>query len=153
MRRLTPEKAGTPTYRQIWRVVDGAVASAFAAHPDYVAPGKPLSVVRNSITKRVTGAITGYADQSAWVRSGFSSADEGSPETAKASGDTGAPVSAPAAVNSLGRRAAGVGSVRLPLTEDGKVDLTALAIGFLGASCAFGAPAMIVWCARLNGFV
>lgn len=75
--RLTPEKPGDPTYRQIWRVVDGAVASALAARPEYVAPGKKTRTVRNSIVKRVTGALHGYAAQSAWVRSGSSPADEG----------------------------------------------------------------------------
>lgn len=77
-KRLQPEKPGSPDYRQIWRVVDGAVASALDAHPNYVAPGKKLRTVRNSIVKRVTGAIIGYAEQSAWVRSGSSPADNGS---------------------------------------------------------------------------
>nr|USU32853.1 hypothetical protein NG677_03915 [Methylobacterium sp. OTU13CASTA1] len=75
--RLQPEKPGSPDYRQIWRVVDGAVASALEAHPDYVAPGRKVRTVRNSIVKRVTGAILGYAEQPAWVRSGSSPADDG----------------------------------------------------------------------------
>lgn len=73
--RTAPQQ-GTPTYRQVWRVVDGAVREALRAHPDYVAPGHRPGKVRNSITKRVTGAICGYAEQSAWVRSGCSPADK-----------------------------------------------------------------------------
>ncbi len=59
--RLQPEKPGDPDYRQIWRVVDGAVASALAAHPEYLALGAHKRTVRNSIVKRVTGAVTGHA--------------------------------------------------------------------------------------------
>lgn len=153
MARLRPEKISTPTYRQIWRVVDGAVASAFAAHPDYVASGKKLSTVRNSITKRVTGAIAGYAEQSAWVRSGSIPADEMVCETAKLSETRGALGSAPTIAALTDCRAAGTTLLCLPLTEDGSVDLTAVAIGFLGAITTFGGPALIVWCLRLNGFV
>lgn len=76
MRRLHPEKPGSPAYRQIWRIVDGAVASAFAAHPDYVASNKRLRTVRNSIVKRVVGAVTSHAEQSARVRSGSSPAHD-----------------------------------------------------------------------------
>ena len=74
--RLRPEKPGTPTYRQVWRLVDGAVHEALKVHPEYLAPSVKARTVRNSITKRVVGAITGYAEQSAWVRSGSSPADE-----------------------------------------------------------------------------
>jgi hypothetical protein len=76
VKRLQPEKPGSPAYRQIWRIVDGAVASAFAAHPDYVASNKRLRTVRNSIVKRVVGAVTSHAEQSARVRSGSSPAHE-----------------------------------------------------------------------------
>lgn len=76
MKRLEPEKAPDPTYRQIWRVVDGAVRSALAAHPEYLASGARPRTVRNSIVKRVVGALHGYAEESAWVRSGFSPADD-----------------------------------------------------------------------------
>ena len=74
--RLQPEKAGDPDYRQIWRVVDGAVRATFEAHPEYLAPKASVRTVRNSIVKRVTGAIHGYAEQSAWGRSGSSPAAE-----------------------------------------------------------------------------
>jgi hypothetical protein len=96
--RLQPEK-GDPTYRQIWRVVDGAVTTALAAHPEFLAPTARLRTVRNSIVKRVVGALHGYAAQAAWVRSASSAADDmGGPavtrgtqeETAKVSSETGA---------------------------------------------------------------
>lgn len=77
-RRINPEE-GTPEYRQVWRVVDGAVRSAFDAHPDYVPTGKRLRTVRNSIVKRVTGALIGYAEGSAQGRPGSSPAVD-SPE-------------------------------------------------------------------------
>lgn len=76
MQRLQPGKASQPTYRQVWRIVDGAVHLALSTHPEYLASGANLKTVRNSIVKRVTGAICGYAEQSAWVRSGSSPADE-----------------------------------------------------------------------------
>lgn len=83
MNRLEPRKPGaSPTYRQIWRVVDGAVDLALSAHPEYIAPGKNPRTVRNSIVKRVVGAITGYAEQSAWTRSGSSPACEEAGPTA-----------------------------------------------------------------------
>lgn len=74
-RRLEPDKPTDPTYRQIWRVVDGVVKSALDAHPDFLASQAKIRTVRNSIVKRVAGAIHGYAEQSAWVRSGSSPAD------------------------------------------------------------------------------
>lgn len=84
-KRLHPEKPGSPTYRQIWRIVDGAVNEALKAHPEYLASKAKARTVRNSITKRVVGAITGYAEQSAWVRSGSSSADETADASLRAS--------------------------------------------------------------------
>lgn len=49
-------------YRQLRRIVDGAVADALAAHPDYLTK-KGLKSARGSITKRVTGAVLGYAGE------------------------------------------------------------------------------------------
>lgn len=54
---------GTPAYRQLWRVVDGAVRNTIAAHGDYFTP-KGLKSARASFTKRATGAVLGYAQQS-----------------------------------------------------------------------------------------
>ena len=51
-------------YRQLWRVVDGAVADAFHHHPDYLTKSGHRSA-QNSITKRVTGAVIGFAAQAA----------------------------------------------------------------------------------------
>ena len=76
MTRLQPNAAASPNYRQIWRVVDGAVDLALTAHPEFLAPAARPKTVRNSIVKRVTGAINGYAEQSAWVRSGSSPAHD-----------------------------------------------------------------------------
>ena len=64
---------GDPAYRQIWRLVDGAVAMAFDHHPDYLTPKGRMSA-RPSITKRVTGLVHSYAAQVAQSRSGFSPA-------------------------------------------------------------------------------
>jgi hypothetical protein len=69
MRRIRPQKFAGSDYRQIWRIVDGAVAQAFNDHPEYLAPGARVRTVRNSIVKRVAGAVTGHAAQSARVRS------------------------------------------------------------------------------------
>lgn len=51
-------------YRQLWRVVDGAVLDALDSHPDYLT-AKGAKSARLSITKRVTGAVIGFAEQSA----------------------------------------------------------------------------------------
>ncbi|MGF3025592.1 hypothetical protein ACQVP2_22540 [Methylobacterium aquaticum] len=73
MRRLRSEKPDAPGYRQIWRMVDGAVRQALDAHPEYLAPEARVRTVCNSIVKRVTGAIHGHAAQAARVRSEASS--------------------------------------------------------------------------------
>lgn len=70
-RRLKPpkEKPGG-AYRQLWRVVDGAVTDALNQHPDYLTDrGLMHENCRRSITKRVVGAVMGYAEQSAKRRS------------------------------------------------------------------------------------
>lgn len=78
-RRLPPAKRSSPAYRQVWRLVDGAVRDALHCHPEYLAPGVNPRVVRNSINKRVTGALMGYAEQSAEGRSGQAPAAETEP--------------------------------------------------------------------------
>ena len=63
--RTKPVKAST-AYAQLWRVVEGAVADCFNMHPDYLTPkGAKKSTAQRSLTKRVTGAVLGYAEQSA----------------------------------------------------------------------------------------
>ncbi len=52
-----------PQYRRGWIIVDSAVAEVFKAHPEYLSDDAVLRVVRASIVKRVTGAITGWATQ------------------------------------------------------------------------------------------
>ena len=66
-------KLQSRAYRQLWRIVDGAVADALKHHEDYLTD-KGKRSARRSITKRVTGAILGYAEQSARGRSGASPA-------------------------------------------------------------------------------
>ena len=85
MKRLPidPNKAASPTYRQIWRVVDGTVDLALSAHPEYLNPGKRVSTIRNSIVKRVVGALHGYSVQTGWTRSGSSPASENTGSAAK----------------------------------------------------------------------
>lgn len=56
------------SYRQIWFIVDGAVRDCFGSHPEYLTPAGRRSA-RESITKRVTGALHGYATQVARGRS------------------------------------------------------------------------------------
>lgn len=52
-------KPGSDAYAQLWRVVDGAVRDAFAAHPDFLTEkGKHC---RASVTKRVVGNVLGFA--------------------------------------------------------------------------------------------
>lgn len=66
-------KLQSRAYRQLWRIVDGAVADALKHHEDYLTD-KGKRSARRSITKRVTGAVLGYAEQSARGRSGASPA-------------------------------------------------------------------------------
>lgn len=55
-------------YRALWFMVDGAVRDAFANHPEYLTQAGRNSAA-NSITKRVTGTLMGYATQVARGRS------------------------------------------------------------------------------------
>lgn len=63
-RRFSKCPKDARAYKQLWRVVDGAVADAFAMHPDYLT-AKGLRSAQLSVTKRVTGAVIGFAEQSA----------------------------------------------------------------------------------------
>ena len=67
----------TRAYRQLWRVVAGAVGDALAMHPEYLTQAGRRSAAR-SVTKRVTGAVMSYAvEAAARGRSGGSpAADE-----------------------------------------------------------------------------
>lgn len=55
-------------YRQLWRVVDGAVFDCLYHHPDYLTD-KGRVAARMSINKRVVGAVLGFAEESARGRS------------------------------------------------------------------------------------
>lgn len=76
-KRIKPPPQKTSLlYRQIWRIVDGAVVDAFQAHPEYISKGYKVKTVRESVVKRVTGALVGFAEESAKGRSGEKSAAE-----------------------------------------------------------------------------
>lgn len=66
MRKQRPQKPLKPDvlYGTIWRMVDGAVRDAVNCHPEYF-PGARRGNLRSSITKRVTGALTSWAEKSA----------------------------------------------------------------------------------------
>lgn len=57
---MKPPRLRTRAYRQLWRVVAGAIGDALAQHPEYLTEAGRRSAAR-SITKRVTGAVMGYA--------------------------------------------------------------------------------------------
>lgn len=62
-RPVRSQKAPSPEYLRLWRIVDGAVRDAFANHPDYLA--RPEVLVRRSVVKRVTGQLYGFAGKPA----------------------------------------------------------------------------------------
>lgn len=74
MRRLRARNR-SKAYNQLYRVVDGAVFDALWNHPDYLTD-KGRRNARSSVVKRVTGAVLGYAEQSARGRSGSRPAPE-----------------------------------------------------------------------------
>lgn len=49
-------------YRQLWRVVAGAVNDALGSHPDYLTE-KGRKSAHSSIVKRVTGTVLGFAEE------------------------------------------------------------------------------------------
>lgn len=53
-------------YRQIVRLVDGAVRDTFANHPDYLTD-KGRHHAANSIIKRTTGTLWGYAKEASFA--------------------------------------------------------------------------------------
>lgn len=67
-KRTRMEKCPDAVYRQLWRLIDGAVRDSFANHPEYLTE-KGRRSAANSITKRVVGTIHGYATQVARGRS------------------------------------------------------------------------------------
>lgn len=50
-------------YGEFWRVIDGAVAKCFEAHPEYFSRKARHATIRQSIVKRVTGDVTSYVAQ------------------------------------------------------------------------------------------
>lgn len=62
-KRTRPPKGGK-FYRQLWRLVDGAVKDCFKKHPDYLTlKGHIQHRARQSINKRVVGTILGYTQE------------------------------------------------------------------------------------------
>jgi len=60
--RIPKDKKGDKDYRQIWRIVDGAILDCLNCHPNYVVRNR-RGDLRNSLAKRVTGSIKGYLEQ------------------------------------------------------------------------------------------
>jgi hypothetical protein len=58
----------SPEYRQLWRLIDGAILDALNQHPNYVAP-EVRRRVRQAIAKRAVGAVMGHAAEAARGRS------------------------------------------------------------------------------------
>lgn len=63
--KAPPERRREPSYMQIMRIVDGAVADAILAHPRYFVSNQAIGDARRSIVKRVTGSLVGYLAQKA----------------------------------------------------------------------------------------
>jgi len=53
-------KERSAAYRQLWRLVDGAVFDCFDTHPEYLTE-KGKRKAREAINKRVVGTVFGYA--------------------------------------------------------------------------------------------
>lgn len=96
------------SYSRLWRIVDGAVADAFNQHPEYL-KGARRSVVQNSITKRVTGAVMGFASEQARGRSGSQSSG--------CTGEDGALTPLPARWVDMARRV--LRGIRIPKQQRG----------------------------------
>ena len=74
-RRIRAPQAKPHAYRQLWRVVDGAVRSTILDHPEYLTEwGR--NHARLSLVKRIVGQVMSYAAQAAQGRSGFCPAPE-----------------------------------------------------------------------------
>ena len=85
LRRHRPQNPGRQ-YRQLWRIVDGAVRDTLLQHPGYLTQ-KGKRSLRMSLNKRVTGAVLGYAAQAARGRSVVqAAAAEGGPARPRTSG-------------------------------------------------------------------
>ena len=87
--KAPPHKRHQQDYRQLFRVVDGAVADAIMTHPEFFALGRQRSA-RASIAKRVAGAIVGYIDQRASSAEGSEKGRSGANRPAASKGKSGA---------------------------------------------------------------
>lgn len=70
-RVAAPAEKAARAYRQLWRIVEAVVVETFRAHPDYLTDkGRQHQNAVRSTTKRVVGAINGFAVEAAKRRSG-----------------------------------------------------------------------------------
>ena len=66
---LRPPRGKGPDYKKTWRIVDGALRDAMMQHPDYFTHRGSIGSARAGLVKRITGGLTGFAEQSARGRS------------------------------------------------------------------------------------
>jgi len=60
---MNPRFKDDKEYRQIWKLVEGAVNDTIHCHPDYFRTNRTSSL-RQSLSKRVAGTIRSYLAQS-----------------------------------------------------------------------------------------
>lgn len=63
-----PTRRNSAVYRALWNIVDGAVRDALKNHPEYLSGTVKERTVRESIDKRVVGALEGFIHESAKSR-------------------------------------------------------------------------------------
>lgn len=64
-RPVRAQKAPSQEYLRLWKIIDGAVRDAFANHPEYLSGRVPEHIVRQSVVKRATGQVWGFAGKPA----------------------------------------------------------------------------------------
>lgn len=64
-RPVRSQKAPSPEYVQLWKIIDGAVRDTFANHPEYLSGRVPEYIVLQSVVKRATGQVWGFAGKPA----------------------------------------------------------------------------------------
>jgi hypothetical protein len=101
---IKPPKSSR-AYRSMWKITWGALVDTFNNHPDYITAGREQAALR-SVCKRVTGAVLGFAEQSAKGRSEKSAADKPR-ESSIFRGKSGALLKRPVSSDLLGSDGAG----------------------------------------------
>lgn len=64
-RSVRAQKAPSREYLQLWKIIDGAVRDTFANHPEYLSGRVAEHIVRQSVVKRATGQLWGFAGKPA----------------------------------------------------------------------------------------